>query len=86
MSREAGMMTCKEFVDFLMAYLEDELPSSERTTFEGHLAECPPCKTYLDTYRQTVELGRSVCAHDDAAVPEDVPEVLVHAILAARKV
>jgi len=85
MSRKTGVITCREFVDFLMAYLDGELPSGQRTTFEGHLDECPPCKTYLDTYRETVALGRGVCAREDADVPEDVPEALVLAILAARE-
>jgi len=85
MSETAGVMTCKEFVDFLMAYLDGELPAGQRSTFEGHLADCPPCKTYLNTYRETVALGRGVCAGEDAAVPEDVPEALVLAILAARR-
>lgn len=79
------MITCKEFVDFLMAYLDEELPSGQRRSFEDHLDDCPPCKVYLDTYRETVRLGR-VCGSDpEAPVPEDVPEALVKAILAARK-
>mgnify|MGYP002626349457 CR=1 FL=1 len=77
-------MTCQEFVEFLMAYLDEELPGRQRTVFEGHLEDCPPCKVYLDTYRETVELGRRVC-DGDAAPPEDVPESLVRAILAARR-
>jgi anti-sigma factor RsiW len=80
MTREA--LTCKEFVDFLMRYLDGELAPDERTTFEGHLRDCPPCKVYLDSYRETVALGRG-CADDP--VPAEVPEALVRAILAARK-
>ena len=82
MTREE--MTCKEFVDFLMAYLDEELPQGERSTFEGHLVDCPPCKVYLETYRETVALGRG-CCRDDDPVPDDVPDALVNAILAARK-
>jgi len=78
-------MTCREFVDFLMAYLDGELPEGQRGVFEGHLVDCPPCKDYLETYRETVELGRRVCCGADAPVPEDVPESLVRAILEARK-
>lgn len=80
-------MTCQEMVDFLMAYLDGELPGDERERFEVHLRDCPPCEVYLDTYRKTVELGQSVCKGEgpDAPVPEDVPEALVAAILAARR-
>ena len=76
-------MKCREFVDFLMAYIEEELPEDERSVFEEHMAECPPCVTYLDTYKETVRLGQDVC-DDDGPVPEEVPERLVQAILAAR--
>ncbi len=85
MSEDANVMTCKEFVDFLMAYLDEDLPALARTTFEGHLDDCPPCKLSLDSYRETVELGRGVCASGDDPVPDDVPEALVQAILAARR-
>jgi anti-sigma factor RsiW len=77
-------VTCQELVDFLMAYLDRELPAAERTAFDGHLAVCPPCLVYLDTYRDTVALGRSVCTGDDP-VPDDVPEDMVRAILDARR-
>ena len=78
-------MTCRELVDFLMAYLDDELPEAQRAEFREHLGACPPCVTYLDTYRETVRLGREVCAAPDGPVPEDVPEQLVAAILRARR-
>lgn len=82
MTRDA--LTCRDFVDFLMRYLDDELAPEERATFEGHLRDCPPCKVYLETYRDTVALGRG-CGCQDEPVPSEVPEALVQAILAARK-
>ncbi|MEE9608870.1 MAG: zf-HC2 domain-containing protein [Myxococcota bacterium] len=78
-------MTCREFVDFLVEYLEGTLPEPRRETFEGHMHECPSCVTYLDTYRETVRLGKAVCADPEGPVPEDVPDPLVRAILAARR-
>lgn len=79
-------MTCREFVEFLMRYLDGELDTEVRASFEEHLGTCPPCVTYLDTYRETVRLGKQVlCDPPDAPVPEDVPEALVDAIRAARK-
>jgi anti-sigma factor RsiW len=76
-------VNCREFTDFLMAYLDGELPGDERSSFEFHLHSCPPCVNYLESYRATVRLGRACCQSDDA-IPEDVPEGLVQAILAAR--
>jgi anti-sigma factor RsiW len=79
-------MTCREFVEFLMAYLDDELDAGLRDRFAEHIEACPPCKDYLESYRRTVALGRSLCdrAGSDAPVPEEVPEELVRAILALR--
>lgn len=77
-------MNCREFVEFIMAYLEGDLPEPVQTEFQGHVEECPECVDYLDSYRETVTLGKSVCRHPDDPVPEDVPESLVQAILAAR--
>lgn len=77
-------MNCREFVEFLMAYLDQELPEGECATFERHMADCPACVTYLETYTETVRLGQ-LCRDPDGPVPEDVPEGLVRAILAARQ-
>ncbi len=78
-------MTCRELVEFLMEYIEEELPGGQREEFERHLHACPPCVAYLETYKQTVRLGKSVCQGPDEPVPKDVPEQLVQAVLAARR-
>ncbi len=78
-------MTCRTFIDFLMEYLSGELPRSQRDEFDAHLAECVECVAYLKTYNETVTLGKAAFEDHDAAVPADVPEDLVKAILAARR-
>lgn len=78
-------MTCQEFVEFLMAYLDGELSAEVGRVFEAHVGECPPCLAYLDSYRETVRLGRSLCDEPEGPVPEEVPEGLVRAILDARR-
>jgi anti-sigma factor RsiW len=75
---------CREFVEFLMEYLDGALGEGERRVFEEHVGDCPACVNYLETYRETVRLGKGVCA-PDAEVPPDVPEELVQAILSARR-
>ena len=78
-------MTCCEMVEFLMAYLDGELPEAQRYEFAAHLRDCPPCEVYLDTYCEAVRLGKSVCAADSDDLPSDVPEGFVQAILSARE-
>jgi anti-sigma factor RsiW len=77
---------CREFIDFLMAYLDGELDPPTRALFEDHLQVCPACVAYLESYRATVELGREALrgARGDEPVPTEVPEDLVRAVLAAR--
>jgi predicted anti-sigma-YlaC factor YlaD len=76
-------MTCEEMIQFLMDYLEGDLPAKQRASFEEHLRYCPPCVCYLETYQQCIKLGKICIEHEErmAAVPED----LVKAILEARK-
>lgn len=78
-------MTCRELIDFLMAYLDGELPTAERAEFDGHLGDCPDCRAYLATYQQTVQLEVDAFRDLDREVPEGVPEHLLLAILAARR-
>jgi anti-sigma factor RsiW len=78
-------MTCREFVGFLMLYLSAGLSPERRSRFEEHLAECPDCVAYLDSYQQTIRLGKEAFADPEADVPADVPEELVRAIVAALK-
>jgi anti-sigma factor RsiW len=77
-------MTCRDFITFLLEYRSGELSPEQRREFDAHLAECPWCVAYLNTYEQTIRLGKAAFAEPEAAVPADVPEELVQAILAAR--
>jgi anti-sigma factor RsiW len=77
-------MTCREVIEFLMAYLDHELPPEQRSAFEVHLLECADCVAYLETYKETVRLGKSAFEDADGDAGDDVPEELIAAILAAR--
>lgn len=79
------MITCREFVEFVWAYLADELPREQKFEFDAHLAVCPHCVVYLDTYKKTASLGREAFFDPEAQIPVDVPDELVDAILAAKE-
>jgi predicted anti-sigma-YlaC factor YlaD len=79
-------MTCREFVDFLISYIDENLAEAPRAVFEEHMRLCPPCEDYLETYRDTIRLGKFACRDEAGAPPEDAPEELIQAILAARNV
>lgn len=76
-------MTCREFAEFLDAFLAGTLLGEEAAAFRRHLAVCPHCVTYLDGYQRTVDACQRLRAAAD--VPSDVPKDLVAAILASRK-
>ena len=79
------MIACRDFIEFLMDYLSGELPEAQREVFEAHLAVCASCVAYMKTYQETVRLGKEVCSRPEGPVPEDVPEDMVKAVLAALK-
>lgn len=79
-----AFITCREVIDFLWAYLADELPPAKAREFERHLAACPSCVAYLATYRATVELGRGALTAGPENVPPELGVELARAILAQR--
>ena len=79
-----GLITCRELIEFIGDYVADELPAAQRDEFEKHLAVCPECQQYFESYKTTMRLGRVVFEHADDPVPNDVPADLIKAILAAR--
>lgn len=79
------MITCREFEDFILRYLDDELSQSQKNIFELHMGICRECREYLAAYRRSIEVGKAVLPSPDEAVPNDVPEDLIKAILEARE-
>ena len=79
------MITCREFEDFILTYLEGDLPEKQRFVFELHLRVCRDCRDYLAAYRRTIEVSRRAFEDPDAPLPESVPEDLITAVLAAKR-
>lgn len=78
------MITCQEVIEYLMAYVNNELPSTEHAAIDAHLAVCPECVTFLKTYEQTMRCERAAFDHPEHNAEPPIPESLVQAILAAR--
>jgi hypothetical protein len=62
-------MNCREFTEFLHEYLFGNLPDGERAEFDKHLAECPWCVAYLDSYQKTIRLGQTALSAAEDAPP-----------------
>jgi anti-sigma factor RsiW len=78
-------MTCREFNDFMIDYLSAELAVEVRADFERHLADCPNCLRYLESYEVTVAVSRVAFNSLERELPVEVPEELIQAILSAQK-
>ncbi len=78
------MITCREFEDFVLSYLDNELTGKQKSIFELHLRLCRECREYLAAYRRSMEIGRAVLPSPDDPLPADVPEDLITAILESR--
>jgi len=79
------MITCKEFEDFVLSYLDDELSTRQKSVFEWHLRLCRECREYLAAYERTREITSAISLLPDESAPDDVPEDLIKAILDARE-
>lgn len=85
LKRMHGMITCREFEEFVLQYLDGELPQKQVKIFEWHLRICRECREYLAAYKRTIEVGKAALGSADESVPDDVPEDLIRAVLDARK-
>jgi len=45
-------MTCHDYKDLLMGYLDNELSDEQRRRFEAHLSECPECAGELKEFQK----------------------------------
>lgn len=79
------MITCTEFEEFVLDYLDGDLPQGKRTIFELHIKFCRECREYLAAYKVSMELGTRLFETVDETLPTDIPEDLVQAIMAARE-
>lgn len=62
-------MSCRELIAVLDDYLEGTLAADLLRELERHLAECPPCRAYLATYRRTREVAAAAA---NVVVPEEL--------------
>ncbi len=56
------MINCQQLIDFCFDYIDGSLPDDEQMRFRRHLAQCPDCLVFFETYRRTPELTREALA------------------------
>ena len=53
-------MTCQDYKDLMMAYLDNELDDDQRRTFEMHLASCVHCAKEMEEFKKLKQMTDSV--------------------------
>lgn len=79
------MISCREFEDFILSYLDGELSEKQCKKFEFHMRLCRECRDYLAAYKRSMELNRAMFPRAET-IPEDVPEDLIKAIIESKRV
>lgn len=64
---------CADCVELLGEYVDGTLPAEKAQALEAHLSLCPPCITFVRTYKAT----RVLCRHKLAA---DMPSELCESL------
>jgi anti-sigma factor RsiW len=54
------MMTCRELTELLIDFVSGELAPEHMEQIREHLAWCPPCVTFVETYQLTIRLTRQL--------------------------
>lgn len=75
-------MTCRDLSEFLREYFAGELEPAVAQEFKVHISACENCEIYLEQYRQTIVLGRTLLVEGQTT---EAPEELVRAIIASLK-
>ena len=60
-------------MELLGEYIEGSLPADRAKALEDHLSECPPCITFVRTYKAT----RGLCRK---AMAREMPSELMHSL------
>ncbi len=50
------MLMCKDLVENIMDYIDNELDMKTLEELEKHASECPECRAFVDTYKRMLDL------------------------------
>ena len=74
------MLDCKDLVEHLGDYLENEMAAELRASLEQHLSHCRTCQVILDSTRKTIRIVTESGSFD---VPGDLSDRLIAKIMKA---
>ena len=68
------MICCKECIDLLYDYIEGSLDQDTVKSLEEHFEDCPPCISFLHTYKSTTTLCKDTL--NQIEIPDEVRHTL----------
>lgn len=54
------MLNCRNIVELLGEYLDGELDPATAEALRAHMADCPECTAFVNTYRGTTRVTRQL--------------------------
>jgi anti-sigma factor RsiW len=78
-------MECKDFVDLVTAYLDDELPEDVRAQVDEHLAGCDGCQNVLGQWRTILALAGRLTEDDVDNTDEVTRDRLISIVRGLRR-
>ena len=79
------MLTCKEFDDFMVDYLEGGLSIWQKCMCWLHIKMCRECAHFVKQYQTVIALGQAAFDNPDDEVSDSVPEELIKAALSHKR-
>ncbi len=77
-------MTCREFVELIPDYRDDELSTADRQSFSQHSSNCERCSAYLKGYEHTVKAIKRIAEDSLDRNETAMPKSLASRILSNR--
>lgn len=71
------MLTCKQFLTELNAFLDEETDALLRVQLEKHISECPNCWVVVDTCKKTMQVFKG---SEPQPIPREVEGRLLEAL------
>jgi hypothetical protein len=71
------LLTCKEFLEELSDYLDENVDAAVKARLEQHIALCPNCWVVCDTTKRTIKIYKGM---EPYTMPADVESRLLAAL------
>jgi hypothetical protein len=72
-----SLLTCKEFLDGISDFIDDDVSPEVRQKLQKHIDECPNCWVVYNTTKKTIQVYKGM---EEQNIPGDIHRRLLAAI------